>query len=816
MRFELSIRNAVLAGIAAAAVVTALFLCARAFLDFTGRLGSGHEDSALLSVASASAAALDPGTVASLKGSSADIGTPAFDAVRQRLKRMRGVLPGARFVYLMGARNNTIYFMADAEPPGSSAYSPPGRIYNEDTARLRHVFNTGKPVIDGPATDRWGTSLSGLAPVFDPQTGKVIAVLGIDVPAGAWPGTDRRDRAIALAVSGVVALLLALLAVSVFLYVLVRRYVVRLDAEHAAQVRELAIANRIVENSSTVICRFDLDDTWPLAYISRNVERYGYEAGALLDKPNAWLALFHEDDRAAIRADVERLKSGKIPRTRREARLRRADGSWAWVDLRLSIVPGEMPAHLAAEGVLFDISDAKRAEKEIAHLATHDALTGLVNRPAFLERLQMAFAETRRGGDTFAVHYLDIDHFKDVNDAFGHEKGDLLLKAVAERMAAMLRETDVLGRLSVARFGGDEFAVLQTAVSEPDDAAVLAQRLNKALAEPFLIGGNDIHITVSIGISICDSSVVDPNDMLMHADLALYRAKDAGRNQFNFHSRNLETEVRERVAIAEDLHVAIENNQLELHYQPQVEIPSGRITGMEALVRWNHPTRGMMWPDLFISVAEKSGMIGALGQWVIRRACRQIREWRDIGLSPPLVGVNVSAVQFQKPETLVTAIRESLAESAVEAAMLELELTESVLIETTVSHSDILERLRGLGVRIAVDDFGTGYSSLQYLHSYPIGRIKIAQQFMRDLTGAGGDAAIVRAVIEMGRALQLDVIAEGVETGEQAEFLSQAGCHKVQGYYFSPPVRAGNMAALLRMGAFAYPRPAGRQHAGAA
>ena len=808
MRIEFSIRNAILAGIAAAAIVIAMLFCARAFIEFSGRLGTEVENTALVSLASSTAAALDPSGIERLKGDASDIGTPAFNALRERLKRVRAMLPGARFVYLMGARGHTIYFIADAEPVGSADYSPPGQVYYDDTAILWHVFGTGEAAIDGPATDRWGTWVSGLAPVTDPSSGKVVAVFGVDVPAGAWLHTSRRYRLIATAVVGVMAVLVGLLAIGFLFYRMGWRYLSRLNAEHSRQLGELAAANRIVENSSTILFRIDLSDHQGLSYVSRNVAQYGYDAGALLRAPHIWRGLFHPDDQPAIQSDIDRLSSGKAATSRRELRFKKADGNWLWIDGRLTVVFDAAHRRVALEGIMFDITERKRAEEQIAHLATHDALTGLVNRPAFLERLQMAFAETKRGGALFAVHYLDIDHFKDVNDAFGHEKGDLLLKAVAERMAAMLRETDVLGRFSVARFGGDEFAILQTGVSEAGDAAALAQRVNKVLSQAFLIGGNDIHITVSIGISVFDASIAEPNDMLMQADLALYRAKDAGRNQFHFHSANLDTEVRERVAISEDLHAAIENDQLELHYQPQVHIPSGRIIGMEALVRWNHPVRGMIWPDVFISVAEKSGMISALGNWVIRRACRQIRAWRDAGLAPPLVGVNVSAMQFHKPDDLMAALANALSASAVEASALELELTESVLAETTLSHSDILERLRGLGLSIAVDDFGTGYSSLQYLHAYPISRIKIAQQFMRNVTGAAGDAAIVRAVIEIARALGLQVVAEGVETAAQAEFLAQAGCNQVQGYFFSAPVPAERMAEFLRKGGFAYPHEA--------
>ncbi len=803
MHFIPIARRHAVAAIAAVAIVIVLGFGARAFVDVIGRLGAEVENAALLSVTSSAAAALDPAAVESLSGNAADAATPALEDLRRRLKRVRAALPGTRFVYLMGVRNRKIVFLADAEPRHSPDYSPPGEVYYEDTAIIWKVLKTGMPAIDGPATDRWGTWVSGLAPVVDPVGGRTVAVFGIDVPAPAWQREVARYRLFAMAIAGLVGVLVAVFAAALLFQARARARIARLNGELGAKLEALELSNRIVENSSTIVFRMDLGQGCPLTYVSRNIDHYGYAAHDLLSRPQGWHMLFHQDDRADIDADIARLAEGSADRTRRELRLRRRDGSWAWIDGRLSVVRDTAGRRIALEGMLFDITERKRADEQIAHLATHDALTGLVNRPAFVERLQMAFAETRRNHVPFAVHYLDIDHFKDINDAFGHEKGDQLLKAVAGRMSQSLRASDMVGRFSIARFGGDEFAVLQTGVGEASDAAALAQRLIRLLSNPFDVGGNEIHITVSMGISLYEPAIAEPNDMLMQADLALYRAKDGGRNQYHFHSANLDTEVRERVAIAEDLHGAIENDQLELHYQPQVEIPSGRIVGAEALLRWNHPRRGMVWPDRFIAVAEKTGMINMLGEWVIRRACRQIREWRAEGLAPPIVGVNVSAVQFHRPEQLLAVVRDAMHASGIESPALELELTETVLAEAATSHSDILERLTRLGLRIAVDDFGTGYSSLQYLHAFPIGRIKIAQQFM---SGAGGDAAIVRAVIELGRALGLDVVAEGVETEAQTEFLRNAGCHTVQGYYFSPPVNAAAMAALLRQGAFAYPR----------
>lgn len=789
-----------------AALVLVLIYGASAFVAFVSGTGASLEKRALLSVASAAAAALDTGEVAKLKGPGQNVNDSSFRIVRQEMQRVRDAIGGVRFVYLVGERNGQVIFLADAENQLSSDYSPPGQIYFEAPQSFRHVLTTGDATIVGPYTDRWGNWTSALAPVVDPQTKRVLAVIGVDVPATAWRQEVTRYRLFATAIIGLAGAVIALFGVIVFVQSRARSRIGDLNADLKTQVNELTLANRIVENSSTVVFRLDLGEPMKLGYISQNVERFGYRAADLLRAvPLDWRKYFHEDDRAGVESDIERLKSGLAEKSRREVRFLKSDGSWAWLDGRLSVVYDQMRRRVALEGIMFDISDMKRAEEQIAHLATHDALTGLVNRPAFLERLQMAAAEAKRNNISFAVLYIDVDHFKDINDALGHEKGDFLLKEIGGRLARTLRETDSVGRFSVARFGGDEFAVLESAVKDADDAAALAQRLIKTLAEPFSVNGNEVHVTVSIGISIYDASTSEPNDLLMQADLALYRAKESGRNQFHFHSGNLDTDVRERVAIGEDLYAAIENDELELHYQPQVEIPSGRIVGMEALIRWHHPKRGLIWPDVFIPVAEKSSIIGALGKWTINRACRQIEIWREEGLSPPLVGINVSAAQFRDPAEFIGIVQAALKQHAVEPWKLELELTESVLVETTARHDDILDKLRALGLRIAIDDFGTGYSSLQYLHSYPISRIKIAQQFVRDVTGGTGDAAIVRAVIELAHALNLALIAEGVETSAQAAFLGQAGCNTIQGYYFSPPVPAETMGDLLRAGKFAYP-----------
>ncbi len=354
------------------------------------------------------------------------------------------------------------------------------------------------------------------------------------------------------------------------------------------------------------------------------------------------------------------------------------------------------------------------ANSRILQLAQTDLLTNLANRRAFLKRLTTAFTASLRGAPPFAVLYLDIDNFKDVNDTLGHAMGDLLLKEVVNRLRNAVRPEDL-----VARFGGDEFAILLLEVTDPAAAGDLAARIGKLLAAPFSIKGHKVRITSSIGIALYSSDLAGPEAMMMQADLALYGAKDEGRNCYRFHSRDLDLEVHERVRVADELRVAVEQGELELYYQPQVELSTGRIIGIEALIRWNHKTRGLLAPASFIPIAERTGAILPLGQWVFEQACRQLKLWQDEGIAPQVLSINVSSVQFKGASELDREIEASLTRWGVNPSGLELELTESVLMEATQRHSNTLENLRQLGTKIAIDDFGTGYSSLKYLTQYP-------------------------------------------------------------------------------------------------
>lgn len=463
---------------------------------------------------------------------------------------------------------------------------------------------------------------------------------------------------------------------------------------------------------------------------------------------------------------------------------------------------GPLPIRVGdAPGRIFffrDITARRTAERRVAEMARHDELTGLDNRGAFVARVEQTIARARRGAKGFAVLYLDLDHFKDVNDTLGHLAGDLLLQGVARRLKACVRETDL-----VARFGGDEFAILVSDLDDPAQAIPVVERLTAALREPFSIHGNEVRTGASTGIAVYGGDATDAESLLSHADVALYRVKSDERGAHRFFTDAMDAEVRHRVALGAELRDAIDTGQLFVVYQPQVAIATGRIVGLEALVRWRHPKRGIVSPAEFIPVAETSGLIVGLGEKVMREACRQTTAWITAGIAPSTIAVNVSGLQFKTPVQLENMVRSILAETTLPARRLELELTESVLMDAWFKRTDVLVRLRQMGLRISIDDFGTGFSSLDYLSRFPVDRIKIAQDFIRDLTTRTANAAIVRATIGLARELHTEVIAEGVETLEQLELLKSWGCLEVQGYYYSKPVSAEEVTALLRRGTIA-------------
>jgi diguanylate cyclase (GGDEF)-like protein/PAS domain S-box-containing protein len=469
------------------------------------------------------------------------------------------------------------------------------------------------------------------------------------------------------------------------------------------------------------------------------------------------------------------------------------DGHLFWVEV--SLRHAAIGKRFFILSILRDISERKRAVEQITRMAHYDFLTGLANRSVFVDALQQEIARSRRSAANFAVLYLDLDGFKDVNDTLGHPVGDLLLRAVAERLRQNIRETD-----TAARFGGDEFAVIVVGIKEPTEAAVLADKLLRAISNPFTIQGNDIRSGASVGITVFGTDSSDAETLLSHADVALYEAKSDGRGTYRFFSDAMDLEVRARVTMTAELGDGIVAGQLFLVYQPQVDVDTGRIVGIEALVRWRHPKRGVVSPGEFIPIAEKSGLVVPLGHWVLQEACRQMKEWLNSAIAPPLIGVNLSARQFKTPLELTDDITSTLARTALPPEHLELELTESVLMDASREHNDVLLRLRKAGIHIAIDDFGNGYSSLDYLSRFPVDRIKIAQKFMQDVLTKPRTGMIVRAAIRLAQELDIVVVVEGVENAAELELVRSWGARQVQGFYFSKPLSAPDMTALLRVG----------------
>ncbi len=435
--------------------------------------------------------------------------------------------------------------------------------------------------------------------------------------------------------------------------------------------------------------------------------------------------------------------------------------------------------------------------KRIALLARSDGLTGLANSATFIERLHQRFAAARRGASPFAVISIDLDHFKEVNDTLGHSAGDLLLKSVAGHLKRNSRESDL-----VARLGGDEFAILQTEVSGVSEAIALASKIHSILSTPYQLGDSKLFVSASIGISVYSDKTTGPDEMLAKADLALYRAKEDGRDQYRFHSDDLDQEMRERVTLIGDLRQGLVKNELELYYQPQVELFTGRIVGMEALIRWHHPKRGLLMPADFIPIMEKTDAMLALGHWVLDHACEQMSSWRNAGISPKILAVNLSLAQLRTGDEFIQSVIMTLAKWRLTPKDLELDVTESMLAYATWACNDVLERLQQLGVIIAIDDFGTQYSSLDYLKHYRVSRLKIPRAVITAASQQDQEnAAMVRAVIGLARELNIEVMAQGVENEAQQDLLSAATfTTKVQGFYYSPPVPASGATDLLRQG----------------
>ncbi len=575
---------------------------------------------------------------------------------------------------------------------------------------------------------------------------------------------------------------------------LLENYALTRDLEHRVEERtaELRASQQrfqaLVQHSSDVVTVVDRFGT--ITYQSQSSQRVlGYEPddlvgrslGEIMDVGQAEDLLKALDQEASERARVHTMTSA----------WRHATGRTCQVEVTITNLLDNPDVRGLVLNIR-DVTDRVLLEQQLTHQAFTDSLTGLPNRALFKDRLQHALSRRGTVETSLAVFFLDLDGFKAVNDSLGHSAGDQLLVQVAERLQTVVRPSD-----TVARFGGDEFAVLLDDLADGDSATALAERINDSLRQPFTLGAEEVHVAASVGIAMLELDDYDAEQLLRNADLAMYQAKAAQAGGYALYHPSMHAGLLERVRLESDLRRAVDDEQFVLHYQPMISMRTGQITGVEALVRWQHPERGMIPPNDFIALAESTGLIRSIGLWVLRESCRQAMRWQEtVPQAGPLkMSVNLSTRQLQQPD-LADHVRDILEETGLPGDRLTLEMTESVLVEHNAEILATLTALRAMGVRLAIDDFGTGYSSLSYLHRFPIDVLKIDRSFVERLS-TGGDGALVTTILRLAQTMQLETVAEGIERPEEMLLLRRQGCTTGQGYHFSPPVTAGALAALL-------------------
>ncbi|MDD5523934.1 MAG: EAL domain-containing protein [Smithella sp.] len=567
----------------------------------------------------------------------------------------------------------------------------------------------------------------------------------------------------------------------------------------------LTTIERLTNNIRDVI--FVLDMNLNYTYVSPSVKILrGYEPEEVMQQLlyNSFAPSSRDTAIRALYGIMALEKSGSkdlIDRTL-QLEVERKDGTTVWTETKFSFVGDKNKKTVGILGVSRDITERKHAEERIQYLATHDVLTGLPNRMMFSQLLNQAIESSRRHERQFAILFIDLDRFKIINDAMGHDAGDELLTEMAKRFRQSLRAVDVVGRPKerndvVGRLGGDEFIILIEEISELSQVAVLAQRVLSAAMKPIVILGEECRVTASIGISVYPGDGEDEQTLMKKADMAMYFAKEEGKNNFQFYSQNTQSQAFERLSIETNLRKALERNELYLEYQAKLDFKTGVITGAEALLRWKNPLLGLVTPTQFIPVAEETGMIVSIGRWVMKTVCAQNVAWQSQCLPPVRVAVNLSLRQLMD-DKLLEDIKAALDDSGMAPNLLELEITESMVMYKPERLIEVLTKIKNMGVRLALDDFGTGYSSLAQIKQFPIDTLKVDRSFIRNLSQNSEHKAIIEAIIAVGKTLSLNVVAEGVETMAQDEFLREHVCDEMQGFYFSKPVAPEQFADLLR------------------
>ncbi|MGE4448146.1 MAG: putative bifunctional diguanylate cyclase/phosphodiesterase [Azospira sp.] len=572
------------------------------------------------------------------------------------------------------------------------------------------------------------------------------------------------------------------------LFFLVRRSLSRLQGSYRALAESEALYESLVQVMPQCLYRMDRESR--ITFANRALERHlGKPREAILG--HSPREVYPADLAAKYRQDDLRVLQGETLNLIEEMVSLDSEQRKRYIEIVKTPTYAPDGSINGIQGIFWDITARKSAEEQIEYLAHHDPLTDLPNRVLLRDRFLQAQGQAARSANRVAILFLDLDHFKLVNDTLGHPIGDRLLQAVAERLRRGVRETD-----TISRQGGDEFVIVLPELADPESAGSIAGKLMEQMHEPVRVNGHRLNVTFSLGIALYPDDGEDFDTLMKKADTAMYSAKEAGRNTLRFFTAAMNVEAAARLKLQNRLQRALEKEELVLYYQPQFDLASGRILGAEALLRWRDPERGLVPPGEFIPVAEDTGLIGPIGEWVIGEACRELRRWHEAGATDLTMAVNLSPVQFRRSRLVEIAAR-ALQENRLPAECLEFELTESLLIREDAAILDTLTALKGLGVKLSIDDFGTGYSSLAYLKRFNVDKLKIDQSFIRELCSNPDDEAIVSAVITMARQLRLRTVAEGVENAEQATMLRRFDCDEVQGFLFGRPMPAADFQALL-------------------
>lgn len=680
----------------------------------------------------------------------------------------------------------------------------------DDAATLEHVLESAQ---DGPFLIEWVTSLANALQRLETHDKESIDAIMVDLGLPDSQGMDTFDQLFALA-SSIPIMILNELEDEQQTWEAIQRgaqgclskghfssYLVPQSLRNIIQ-RKAVEEALFVEKARAVLTLNSISDAVISTDIQGNVDYLNSAAkqmtgwqledaqGLPIDEV---MHLVNDKTREPVANPIIKvLQSDKCKLLALGTILVRRDGSESAIEDSAAPIHDSIGRLKGAVMVFHDVTVAQAMTEKMAHLAQHDALTNLPNRALLNDRINQAIALAERSGSSLALLFLDLDNFKHINDSLGHGVGDQLLQAVALRLSDCVRSSD-----TVSRLGGDEFVVLMSENQSAEDAARTAEKILSALAVSHSIGQQQLHITSSIGISTYPNDAMDAESLIKNADTAMYLAKEEGRNNYQFFRQEMNTQAVERQLIEAHLRTAMENSEFILHYQPKVDLQSGRITSAEALIRWQHPAWGMILPARFIPIAEACGLIVPLGRWVLLHACAQAKRWENCGYALDSIAVNISALEFRRKD-FVDSVESALRVTNLNPSSLQLEITESVLMRDAQASATILQQLKTLGVQLAVDDFGTGYSSLSYLSQFPIDVLKIDRSFVQDIHNSNG--IIVSAVIAMGNSLKQRVIAEGIEEAEQLAFLRAHHCSEGQGFLFSHPVSAQNFTNLLRIG----------------